>query len=557
MNVDIPLLFFTQNHKINYFENEYFKIQIPPSPFTDLFWFSIENVDSINILYTSIHILRVDKHLGWGQDLKIMITNKINLEKQIIDIGPSQKPYFKKELVLDQKMIPNKKIHFESEYFKIYTISSDYNDIFKVNYDFSNNQLSVQRTDSNTGWGQILNCIYEQKTNLEKNSFKTLHPIMVKRKIFEIGPSENNEKRLTVDWEKIPDEIPKHIFVQNDFFFLILQNLEENLMTFSYDSHTNFLKSEKIMSSMSKKMNGWISEIKIILYKPSKPFERKNLIYIGPSNKNNTIQRVSLNEKKFFVALTTIPSRIVQPWFYEQMKFLLESQTIPFEKLFITIAKKYKRFQEEVPQEVMDKISSLSDKIDWIVLEEDFGPGSKYMGPLLHRRYIVENEYLIIIDDDRFYNPYLIEHFRTAMTSYGGEHSFSSGLWDYYFDKSYTKLEEDYYTMMVRKEESQQKFFYGNGLGGFMGFCMKCVNIDQFLKYHFEILEKVPKSFFHDEGITLNYLKAREESIIYVKHKGCNFMEKEQVHALCKSGLCNRGKVENQIFILTHMNKLL
>ena len=132
MNVDIPLLFFTQNHKINYFENEYFKIQIPPSPFTDLFWFSIENVDSINILYTSIHILRVDKHLGWGQDLKIMITNKINLEKQIIDIGPSQKPYFKKELLLDQKMIPNKKIHFESEYFKIYTISSDYNDIFKV-----------------------------------------------------------------------------------------------------------------------------------------------------------------------------------------------------------------------------------------------------------------------------------------------------------------------------------------------------------------------------------------------------------------------------------------
>ncbi len=567
MNVDIPPIFFTQNHKINYFENEFFKIQIPSSPFTDLFWFSFENMNENLWDECYIHVLRVDKHLGWGQDLKVILTNKLNQEKQTIDIGQSSKPYSKKQWVpISKTIVPTeKRIHFENDNFKIYTTTPDYGDVFQLDYDSSKNQLFVKRIDVPTGWGQILNCVYE-----EKRSIASQYTLM-KKKYFEIGPSETNEKRMTVDWEKIPDEIPKHIFFHKtpvDYVFLILQNLEENIFTFSFDSHTNFLRTEKIIaptqytSQQQKKLvhqpHGWNSEIKIILVNISKPFEKKQLIYIGSSpHKTSLLQRVNLQEKKFFVALTTIPSRISQPWFYEQIKFLLESQTTHFEKLYITIAKKYKRFQEEIPINLMEKISSLSDKIDWIILEEDFGPGSKYLGPLIHRRYIVENEYLIVIDDDRFYNPFLIEHFKTAMISFGGEHNFSSGLWDYYFDKSYTKLEEDYYTMIVRKEENQQKFFYGNGLGGFMGFCMKCVNIDQFIKYHFDIFEKVPKSFFHDEGITLNYLKAREESIIYVKHKGCNYLEKEQVHALCKSGLCNRGKVENQIFFVTQMNSLL
>ena len=70
-------------------------------------------------------------------------------------------------------------------------------------------------------------------------------------------------------------------------------------------------------------------------------------------------------------------------------------------------------------------------------------------------------------------------------------------------------------------------------------------------------MNKVPKSFFHDEGIILGYLKYNKENILYLKHMGCNIIEEELVDALCNSNLVNRQQVEREILKITNLEKLL
>ena len=72
-----------------------------------------------------------------------------------------------------------------------------------------------------------------------------------------------------------------------------------------------------------------------------------------------------------------------------------------------------------------------------------------------------------------------------------------------------------------------------------------------------KILERIPKSFYHDEGIILGYLKYKEENILYLNHKGCNYIEEEMVDALCKSNLVDRGNIEKEILQITNLEKLL
>ena len=109
----------------------------------------------------------------------------------------------------------------------------------------------------------------------------------------------------------------------------------------------------------------------------------------------------------------------------------------------------------------------------------------------------------------------------------------------------------------IKSEKNNYNFYFGNGLGGFYGFCIKVENMDKFINYNFKILEKIPTSFFHDEGITLGFLKATEENILILKHRGCNYIQNEMVDALCFSGLCDRGKIEKEVLLLTNQEQLL
>jgi len=278
-------------------------------------------------------------------------------------------------------------------------------------------------------------------------------------------------------------------------------------------------------------------------------------IYIGSSDKNEFFKEIDLISKKCYLALTTIPSRIKLPIFFENINRLLNDQNYPINGLFITIAKKYKRFEEKISEEIIFKLKNI-DKIILIIIEEDFGPASKYMGPLLNYYNLLENNLLIIIDDDRIYNKNLVKNFITGFNSFPNIR-FSSGNWADYFNKDYGIMKESELDYFIKKEKNLPNFNFGDGVGGFFGFCIKVTNLEDFINYNHTILNRIEESFFHDEGIILGYLKYLTEEILYVKHKGCELIKNEMVDALCNSGLCNREKVEKEILFATNNDFLL
>ena len=69
-----------------------------------------------------------------------------------------------------------------------------------------------------------------------------------------------------------------------------------------------------------------------------------------------------------------------------------------------------------------------------------------------------------------------------------------------FFYKKYKYLEKDFLEITLLKEKNEDNFKFGNGVGGFFGFAMNIKNKEEFINYNLKILEKVNKSFFHDEG---------------------------------------------------------
>ena len=179
------------------------------------------------------------------------------------------------------------------------------------------------------------------------------------------------------------------------------------------------------------------------------------------------------------------------------------------------------------------------------------------MGPLLNYFEILENNLLIVIDDDRKYNKNLVRNFHIGFSSFPNI-QFSSGLFQLYFKPDYANTSDNLLEYIILKEHRDHKLVEGQGLGGFYGFGLKInSSFEKFINYNLTILEKIPKSFLHDEGIILGYLKANEENILYIKHRGCNLIENEMVDALCKSNLCNRSEVEKDILNVTYLENLL
>ena len=178
------------------------------------------------------------------------------------------------------------------------------------------------------------------------------------------------------------------------------------------------------------------------------------------------------------------------------------------------------------------------------------------MGPLIHYYKEVKDNILIIIDDDRKYNKNLVLNFNIAFNSFPNI-TFSSGLWNEYFNKNYINMDKNYLECTLYKEHNNNKFYFGQGLGGFYGFAIFVKNIEKFINYNLFILNRIPESFFHDEGIIMGYLKYKEETILYLKHFGCNFIETELVDALCDSNLVNRHKIEHKILQITNLEKIL
>ena len=520
---------------MNYFESEYYKITVTKNPYNDKFILSLNNNKDHIIIKRNIETL------GWGQDLKLIFRNKILQKEEVLIIGNStdnSKTHKIPEYLLVSQDHP--KIHYEDDIIIMFHFSEIYNDTFKIDYDSKESLLEITRIDSNTGWGQDLKlmCLYKE-TN--------------ESKIINIGTSKTNKHSKIITFKDSP--ILKTLNSQNNLMD------SENYQIYLFDNNENdafhiffYEETSLIYIKRLDKNEGWGQKLKIKI--SHKKANKSNIIYIGNSKTNEFYKKIDLSNKKCYVSLTTIPSRAKLPIFYDNIVHFLTNQTHDIENFFITIAKKYKRFEETIDLLIIEKLRKIP-KVIIIEIENDYGPSSKYMGPLLNYFEILENNLLIVIDDDRKYNKNLVRNFHIGFSSFPNI-QFSSGLFQLYFKPDYANTSDNLLEYIILKEHRDHKLVEGQGLGGFYGFGLKInSSFEKFINYNLTILEKIPKSFLHDEGIILGYLKANEENILYIKHRGCNLIENEMVDALCKSNLCNRSEVEKDILNVTYLENLL
>jgi hypothetical protein len=541
---------------INYFENEYIKITLYKNKFKDKF--SIVYYIDTELL----EINRIDIDLingGWGQDLKLLVYNKIKRIENIVNIGSSKKNSLSINYSINKEEIINNLNHFENENYKIYHISEFFNDTFKIKYNENDKLITVKRIDSNEGWGDNLKLVFIEKNN---NKFYVI-PIGPSNKnnlIFNLG-EYFNKLNLSISMNKkelnkisLNNEISSNNLNINNYFDY--ENYTISLYDFKHNDIFNikyYEESETIYIKRLDSNEGWGANLMLNIF--DKINSKHFTIHIGSSSINEIYRKINLIDRKVYVVLTTIPSRIKLPEFFYNIQHLINTQTYPIEKVFITIAEKYKRFTESISIEIIEKLKEI-EKVEVITITDDLGPASKYLAPLLHKFDELEDNIMVVIDDDRYYNKNLIRNFITGYNSYPNI-IFSSGLWKEYFNKNYQNIDEEYINMYIFKENNVSKFYFGQGLGGFFGFAIRVHELESFIEYNLKILKKLPKSFYHDEGIILGYLKYKEEDILYLNHKGCNYIDDEMVDALCKSNLVDRGHIEKEILQVTNLERLL
>lgn len=519
-------------NEINYYESEYYKIQLYNNKFKDTFFLYL-NIDS-----KEIYIQRIDTvdDIGWGQNLNLIVRNKIEHKDDIINVGMSKTNIKKVYFNIINYNNSNNFNHYENDKYKIFYISEKYNDIFKINYDESDHLLKIKRLDDHTtGWGDDLVLKY-----IDKNSNK--------EKLIKFGSSLKNEIEKKINIDLVSYRIIYNLYESKYYKITLDKYNYPDLFIINFYEENQTIYIKRIDDNI-----GWGGKLKVNIFDIDKKHNFN--IFIGSSLTNEIYKKLYLTIRKYYISLTTIPSRIKLPSFIENIEYLFLKQTHSIEKIYITIAKKYKRFTETIDEDIINKLKSFS-KINLIILEDDYGPASKYLGPLLNYYKELENNILIVIDDDRKYNVNLVKNFATVYNSFQNI-TFSSGLWKEYFNKEYKKMSENYLDIELYKESNSNNFYFGNGLGGFMGFAIKVYNIEKFIDYNFKILKRLPKSFYHDEGIILGYLKYKEETIVYLNHKGCNYIDDEMVDALCNADLVNRNNIEKEILQVTNLEKLL
>lgn len=115
---------------------------------------------------------------------------------------------------------------------------------------------------------------------------------------------------------------------------------------------------------------------------------------------------------KYIISLTTIPSRIN---YIEKTLDSLIKQTIKPEKIVLNIPKSYTlRFNHLLDKTNVKKIfKKYIGKIVINYIESDYGPGTKLLGLLKSNmiNYGENDTYVVLVDDDLVYKPYMLEYF--------------------------------------------------------------------------------------------------------------------------------------------------
>ena len=115
---------------------------------------------------------------------------------------------------------------------------------------------------------------------------------------------------------------------------------------------------------------------------------------------------------RYIVSLTTIPSRI------DNIDKTIESlinQTLKPDKIVLNIPVKYNlRFTATPDDSAIQKLKNrYSDDLIINYVDYDYGPGTKLMGAIKNNIIDVysDNEYIVLVDDDHIYEPFMIQYF--------------------------------------------------------------------------------------------------------------------------------------------------
>lgn len=120
------------------------------------------------------------------------------------------------------------------------------------------------------------------------------------------------------------------------------------------------------------------------------------------------------------VSLTCLPTRIDN---IEKILYCINEQLKQPDKIIINYPTKCLRLnttyninslKERI--EKIDKLNSLKDKI-YINITKDYGPITKIY-PLINLDFIKDNDIIVILDDDNYYNKYLIQNLYNEFIKY-------------------------------------------------------------------------------------------------------------------------------------------
>ncbi|NDE14344.1 hypothetical protein EBZ80_05370 [bacterium] len=249
---------------------------------------------------------------------------------------------------------------------------------------------------------------------------------------------------------------------------------------------------------------------------------------------------MSLDSRKdrVFVSLSTIPSRANDPLFIRHIRWLTR-QTVPPEKIFVILCRAYKRFPGQAVEERVASELGTIPRVEVCWADEDLGPATKFVFPLEHRYEEIKDGLLIVIDDDRFYHPRMIEIYLDALAAHPGAHVLG-GNQEFYFQRRL------YETLGGRPSVRASDSRY---VAAFMSFLLNPAAADwrPLVAFTRTILREVPESFFHDEGILLNYLRFLDLRVLYVNFAFVPWVEEEMENALCTGSFVDRRACERRI----------
>lgn len=244
------------------------------------------------------------------------------------------------------------------------------------------------------------------------------------------------------------------------------------------------------------------------------------------------------------ISLTSIPSRILHPSFDIHIKRLLNEQFLSIHKCILSIPKQYKRFNNYSNQSIENKISQLSNQFNHFIchwLDIDYGPASKFLGLyewLLLNDFYQNNTIYIILDDDRLY------HYKTSDIYFNFFQQFkdisvvTGNKYLYFHTFIYKNLNDSIVSYQINKKKY---------VSGFMSFAINNFSLlSNIYNYSIQILNLYSDSFFHDEGILLNFFHCFNINVFYIQFPFITIINEEMIDALCLLSH-SRKLIENEI----------